>query len=145
MYKDIISVKRRNSEQQGSECSMNMLSYWWCSDQISSVDLLINDTLCCVVVYVLPGLQGDTGNRGPSAKCNCSQVQTPERLLNRVQTVSDTHCWNTLLFQVVLKTDGFTISTLYWMLYYNQHFNSLLWWLSLMLNSVELLKKRNKW
>ncbi|KAM6955138.1 uncharacterized protein PEZ65_000321 [Lycodopsis pacificus] len=38
-------------------------------------------------VYVLPGLLGDTGNRGPSATCNCSQVQTPERLWDRVQTI----------------------------------------------------------
>ncbi|XP_056245739.1 acetylcholinesterase collagenic tail peptide-like [Seriola aureovittata] len=38
-------------------------------------------------VYVLPGPQGDTGSRGPSAECHCSQVQTPERLLDRVQAV----------------------------------------------------------
>ncbi|XP_076603726.1 acetylcholinesterase collagenic tail peptide-like [Chaetodon auriga] len=31
-------------------------------------------------VYILPGLQGDEGNRGPSAKCNCSQVQTSDRV-----------------------------------------------------------------
>nr|XP_046259345.1 acetylcholinesterase collagenic tail peptide-like [Scatophagus argus] len=38
-------------------------------------------------VYILPGLQGDTGNRGPSATCNCSQVQTPKRQLNTVRTI----------------------------------------------------------
>ncbi|XP_045911093.1 collagen alpha-1(X) chain-like isoform X2 [Micropterus dolomieu] len=38
-------------------------------------------------VYILPGLQGDAGNRGPPAKCNCSQVQSPQRLLGRVPTI----------------------------------------------------------
>ncbi|CAB1426803.1 unnamed protein product [Pleuronectes platessa] len=38
-------------------------------------------------VYVLSGLHGDTGDSGPSAKCECSQVQTPEQPLDRVQTV----------------------------------------------------------
>ncbi|XP_069388621.1 acetylcholinesterase collagenic tail peptide-like isoform X1 [Paralichthys olivaceus] len=38
-------------------------------------------------VYVLPGREGDTGDRGPSDKCDCSQVQTPERPLDRVQTI----------------------------------------------------------
>ncbi|KAK2840250.1 hypothetical protein Q5P01_013990 [Channa striata] len=37
-------------------------------------------------VYVLPGLQGEAGNRGPSAKCSCSQVQTPEQL-DRIPTI----------------------------------------------------------
>ncbi|KAI3355999.1 hypothetical protein L3Q82_017270, partial [Scortum barcoo] len=38
-------------------------------------------------VYVLPGLQGETGDQGPPAQCNCSQVQTPERLMDRIQTI----------------------------------------------------------
>ncbi|KAM3607091.1 uncharacterized protein V6R79_001629 [Siganus canaliculatus] len=38
-------------------------------------------------VYVLSGLQGDTGSPGPPAKCNCSQVQSPERLLDGLPTI----------------------------------------------------------
>ncbi|KAK2905689.1 hypothetical protein Q8A73_009632 [Channa argus] len=37
-------------------------------------------------VFVLPGLQGDAGNRGPSVRCNCSQVQTPEQW-DRIPTI----------------------------------------------------------
>ncbi|XP_059198340.1 acetylcholinesterase collagenic tail peptide-like [Centropristis striata] len=38
-------------------------------------------------VYVLPGLQGDSGEPGPVATCNCSKVQTPKPLKDRVQTI----------------------------------------------------------
>ncbi|XP_026232674.1 acetylcholinesterase collagenic tail peptide-like [Anabas testudineus] len=38
-------------------------------------------------VFILPGLQGDTGNRGPSVKCNCSVVRSPEQLSDRIQTI----------------------------------------------------------
>lgn len=67
------------------------------------VDLLIP----CVAVYVLPGLQGDTGKPGPSAECSCSQGQTPERLLDRVQTVSLTHRLTAVFFNVhfILKSE----------------------------------------
>ncbi|KAM7380180.1 hypothetical protein PAMP_003493 [Pampus punctatissimus] len=38
-------------------------------------------------VYILPGLQGDTGSQGPLARCNCSQVQTPQGQWDKVQTI----------------------------------------------------------
>ncbi|KAG8000950.1 Acetylcholinesterase collagenic tail peptide, partial [Nibea albiflora] len=38
-------------------------------------------------VYVLPGLQGDMGDPGSSAKCNCSQVQSPKQLWDNVQVI----------------------------------------------------------
>eukprot|EP00064_Thunnus_orientalis_P014117 superscaffoldBa00002411_g14158 len=37
--------------------------------------------------YILPGLQGDTGSQGPSATCNCSQVQTPQQQWDNVQAI----------------------------------------------------------
>uniref|UniRef100_A0A3Q3GJA8 Acetylcholinesterase collagenic tail peptide-like n=1 Tax=Labrus bergylta TaxID=56723 RepID=A0A3Q3GJA8_9LABR len=38
-------------------------------------------------VLILPGLQGDEGDGGPSAKCNCSKVQTPKPQKGRVNTI----------------------------------------------------------
>ncbi|XP_056292683.1 acetylcholinesterase collagenic tail peptide-like [Pseudoliparis swirei] len=38
-------------------------------------------------VYVLPGLQGDTGPRGPAATCSCSRGHAPQRLVDRVPTI----------------------------------------------------------
>lgn len=42
-----------------------------------------------VPVFILPGLQGDSGSEGPVSSCNCSQVQTSNRI-NTV-SVSQTH------------------------------------------------------
>ncbi|XP_069543876.1 acetylcholinesterase collagenic tail peptide-like isoform X2 [Brachyistius frenatus] len=38
-------------------------------------------------VFILPGLQGDSGGRGPPAACNCSPAPTSQRLLDRVPTI----------------------------------------------------------
>nr|XP_023010325.1 acetylcholinesterase collagenic tail peptide-like [Maylandia zebra] len=32
-------------------------------------------------------MEGETGNPGPPATCNCSQVQSPQRLVDSVHTV----------------------------------------------------------
>lgn len=34
-----------------------------------------NNKVFCLEVYVLPGLQGDPGEPGPAAQCNCSNMQ----------------------------------------------------------------------
>ncbi|XP_061580567.1 acetylcholinesterase collagenic tail peptide-like isoform X2 [Cololabis saira] len=38
-------------------------------------------------VFVLPGLQGDPGNRGPTAACSCSDVQTTQTPPDKIQAV----------------------------------------------------------
>lgn len=59
---------------------------------------------CVFLVYILPGMEGETGNPGPPATCNCSQVQSPQRLVDSVHTVSVTLWLNCLLCWGVIFT-----------------------------------------
>lgn len=74
----------------------NRFWFWLCVFKLFSLQswstLLLWFLIPCIIVFVLRGLQGDTGNRGPSAKCNCSQVQRPEQPSVGIQTVSVDRC-----------------------------------------------------